>query len=416
MSATPAGIAAAIDRLRATGALLRRRSREDVVETLGLVLEGFRDPESHARKLLESELPPATGFTPEVVRAGLEVALEGWKVEALRALVASELAAPGVRFVTGFDTTAVLLGGALPPPTLLALLAPLLLRSAVLAKTSQHDPVTARIFARALADLDPDLGACLEVVSFSGSDAAATDALLAADCVVATGSDETVASLAARVRPPRRFVGYGHRISVAVLRPAGLGGAALARTAQALALDVALWDQLGCLSPVSAFVVGDADAVAEAVAVELAALATRLPRGNIPPAAAAAIAHERGEAEMRAAAGHAVRLHGDAGDAWTVIRESDARLRPCPLHRFLRVQPLRSAEDLLAALRPLGPHLAGVALAGFGDLAQDVSAALLDLGASRVCAPGRLQAPPLSWHHDGLPVLLPLARFGDVED
>jgi hypothetical protein len=285
----------------------------------------------------------------------------------------------------------------------------------VLAKTSQHDTVTARVFARALAEADPGLGACLEVVSFPGSDTAASTAFLAADCVVATGSDETIASVAARVRPPRRFVGYGHRVSVALVGPAALAPGTLPQTALGLALDVALWDQLGCLSPVSVFVLGDADRAAEAIATELARLATELPRGRVSVDAAAAIAHARAEAEMRRAGGQRVTLHGAAGDAWTVVREPDARLRSAPLHRFLRVQPLRSVDQIVPVLEPLGPQLAGVALAGFGDAMHEISLALLGLGASRICAPGRLQAPPLGWHHDGLPVLLPLARFGDVE-
>jgi hypothetical protein len=307
----------------------------------------------------------------------------------------------------------VLLGGALPTPTLLALLAPLVLRSPVLAKTSQHDPVTARVLAQALAAADPGLGECLEVVGFPGSDAVRMQALLAADCVVATGSDETIASLAARAAPPCRFVGYGHRVSVAALGPEALSGAALAQAARGLALDVALWDQLGCLSPVSVFVAGSALPVAEAIAAELGELAVRLPRGNLPREAAAAFAHARSEAEMRAAAARDVTLYGDT--SWTVVREADARPRPAPLHRFLRVHPVSGESALLKALVPFGPHLAGVALAGFGSATVAVCAALAALGASRICAPGRLQAPPLAWRHDGQPVLLPLARFTDIE-
>jgi hypothetical protein len=71
---------------------------------------------------------------------------------------------------------------------------------------------------------------------------------------------------------------------------------------------------------------------------------------------------------------------------------------------------------LLAALRPYAAHLAGVALAGFGAARDAVVRGLADLGASRLCRPGELQSPPLAWHHDGRPVLVPLARFTDRED
>ena len=98
-----------------------------------------------------------------------------------------------------------------------------------------------------------------------------------------------------------------------------------------------------------------------------------------------------------------------------MICEADARLRASPLHRFVRVHPVSEPDELLAALAPAGPHLAGVAVTGFGSVTRELAEALAALGASRICRPGRLQAPPLAWRHDGQPVLLPLARFTDLE-
>jgi hypothetical protein len=69
------------------------------------------------------------------------------------------------------------------------------------------------------------------------------------------------------------------------------------------------------------------------------------------------------------------------------------------------------AAGLLDALRPLGPHLACVALEGFGPDAAALARACAGLGASRVCAPGAMQAPPLDWPRGGRGVLAPLARF-----
>lgn len=406
-------ITAALRRLRATAERLRQRHPREVIDVLGVVLESFRSRETPARLRLEAELPEAAGFSPEVVRAGLDLALESWDAGALRRLVEAELGLPGASLVGGHDVTAVVLGGALPTPTLLSLIAPLALRSPVLAKTAQHDPVTARAFARALHAADPDLAAALEVVSFPGDDAARMRALTAADCVVATGSDETIAALASAVLPPRRFVGYGHRVSIAVLGPEAIRGPALAAAARGLALDVALWDQLGCLSPVSIFVLGDAREAAETIAAELEAIAERLPRGRMSRGARTAFANAQAEAQMRADSGRSVIVR--CGASSVVVCEADAEPRPAPLHRFLRVHPIAGDAALREALRPLAPYLAGVALAGFGADGPAACAALAAMGASRICAPGRLQAPPLDWHHDGQSVLRPLARFTDVE-
>ena len=419
---TPDGIRESLQRLRRDAGDLRRRPARETLAALARVLDGWRDRASPWRRGLEDELPACTGFSPENVRAGLDLALAPLSGDALHALVTRELG--GVAslegsagtLVRGFETCAVLLAGALPTPTLVALVAPLVLGSGVLAKTSLHDPVTAGWLARSLGEVDPGLGACLAVAPFRGDDVACTEALLEADCVVASGSDETIARLRPRVLPPRRFVARGHRVSVAALGPEAVHGEPLASRAAGLALDVALWDQLGCLSPVSVFAAGDraaADRVAETLVEALERAERRLPRGRLAPGAAAAVAREREEAEFRAAAGRDVRLL--AGASWTVVREEDASPRPAPLHRFVRVVPVAGCAELLDALRPLGPHLAGVALAGFGSESGDVARSLGALGASRLCAPGRMQAPPLAWHQDGQGVLQPLARFTDLE-
>jgi hypothetical protein len=85
------------------------------------------------------------------------------------------------------------------------------------------------------------------------------------------------------------------------------------------------------------------------------------------------------------------------------------------LHRFIRVVPVADPEHLLSAIEPLGAHLAAVAIEGFGEGTAGLAQALADLGASRVCAPGSLQSPPLDWRHGGRGVLAPLARFTDIE-
>jgi hypothetical protein len=420
---TPEEIRGRLQGLRAAGEALRRRPAGEVLDLLARLLDGWSDPGSAWRRDLERELPAATGFAPPTAREGLRRGLAEWDGAALRTLVDRELggvdrldawSGPAVR---GFDTTAVLLAGSIPMPTLLSLVAPLVLRSPVLAKSASRDPVTPRLVARSIAETDAGLGRCIEVVSFPGEDRERSGAALGAGCVVATGSDATVQAVAARVGAPRRFVGYGHRLSVAALG-AGLSSAGtLDPVAARLALDVALWDQLGCLSPVAVYAVGEplADAVAESLARALAMLEQELPRGLVPPDASAAIAHERADAELRGAAGRRVALHGGVGSTWTVVREADERPRPAPLHRFVRVHPVDGVDGLLAALAPLSAHLAGVAVEGFGAETPHLARELAWLGASRVCRTGTLQAPPLGWHHDGQGVLSVLARMSDLE-
>jgi hypothetical protein len=395
---TPKDIREARARLAAAGSALRDRPRERTVDAFAQLLDAWHSPGSTWQKRLVDALPGATGFEAETVREGLARGLEHWTGDALREVVAHELGSIG-RDAEGFAQTSVLLAGSIPMPTITSLMAPLLLHSPVLAKPASRDPVTARLFAECLCGIDPALGAAIEVVPFASDDPACAEAFFDAGCVVATGSDETVAKVSRQVRSGARLVTHGHRMSVAVVGP---------EHAEATALDVALWDQLGCLSPVAAYCEEAlAEPFAQALAEALEEIEKRLPRGELPTSAAAAIRRERDEAEMRRAGGGDVSIRGDEALRWTVVREADATWRPAPLHRFVRVHPIEDGGHLLRVLEPVSSHLAGIAT----DLPEEE---LASLGAARICKPGTLQIPPLGWHHDGQPLLAPLAHVSSA--
>ncbi len=411
---TPDALRARLAALRAAGEELRRRPARAVIDALAAVLERWRDREGPERSALERELPAATGFSPQNVLEGLARGLAPWTGDALRALAERELARSG-ELARGYDVTSVLLAGSIPMPALLSVIAPLALRSPVLVKTAARDRITAPLVARSIAAIDPELGRCVEVVGFAGTDAACMEAFLGASCVLATGSDATIAAVAERMRPHQALLRHGHRLSLALLGPESCDGGALDAAARGIALDTALWDQLGCLSPIAVYVAGDTSScrrVADALARELDAVGRALPRGAVDAGAAALFAHELAGAELRAAAGSQVTVHAARDASWAVVCESEAALRPAPLHRFVRVHPLPAPEQLGHALGPLAAHLAGVAVAGFGRAQPGVEAGLRALGASRVCSPGELQSPPLDWPRDGLPALGSLIASG----
>lgn len=421
---TPDEIAESLAGLRVAGDRLKRRPFGQVLDLLGAVLDRWRDPDSHWRRELLDRLPAATGFTAPTVAEGLRHALDAWTGNALRELAIRELGpvealdAAANRRVAGFDTTAVLLAGSIPMPSLLALIAPLAVRSPVLAKSASRDPLTPQLVAQSIAETDAELGCCIRIVDFPSADEACTKALLEADCICVTGSDTTIAAVQSQVKPPRRLVADGHRFSVAAIAPPS-GADQRAELARRLAVDVAFWDQLGCLSPTAVFVAdpepSHAAALGEALARALAEAESNWPRGTIDAHAAHAIAQQRAEAELRRAAGRALAIHHSDSTAWTVIVEDGVDPRPAPLHRFVRVVPVPDREQLIAALEPVGAHLAAVAIEGFGEETQALAHALADLGASRICAPGSLQSPPLDWRHGGRGVLAPLLRFSDIE-
>jgi len=56
-----------------------------------------------------------------------------------------------------------------------------------------------------------------------------------------------------------------------------------------------------------------------------------------------------------------------------------------------------------------------VALAAAPDRLKDVAGQLARWGVARLCAPGQMQNPPLTWRHDGRPALGDLVTWTDYE-
>ena len=80
---TPDEIAEHLVHLREAGEQLKSRPIGEVLDVLGAVLDGWRDPNSSWRRDLEDRLPLATGFTAPLIREGLRRALDDWTSDAL---------------------------------------------------------------------------------------------------------------------------------------------------------------------------------------------------------------------------------------------------------------------------------------------------------------------------------------------
>ena len=416
MRASASDVRAASSRLRAAGAALRARPRAEIVRLLGALLERLRDPASAIRARLAAELPAATGFHSATLAAGLDAGFAPWTADAFAALVERELGGDPSRVTSGFPLTAVVLGGAIPMPSVLQLIAPLALASPVLARSGAHDPVTARAVLGELAQLDPQLGECVEVISFAHGDAEAMSALCEADCVVATGSDAAVAAIRPRTEPWQRFVGYGHRFSIAAIGREG----DLSEACDAIARDATLWDQLGCLSPVALYAIGwsweDRAGLLDELARAFANRAEAWPLVKLAPEHAATRANELATFELRAASGGGADLRRGRTNDWALLGEREPGFRGSPLGRVLRVHFVPDASALGASLAPVARHLASVGVAAFHRAAAaELAHRLATLGASRVCPAGQMQAPLISWCHDGQGVLTPLAALTSLE-
>jgi hypothetical protein len=418
--ATAERVRAARGRLERAGEGLRAISLQERLQSISCVLEDWTAADSPWRRELATAFAADSPFHEGTVREGLEAALRAWKADDFVECARRELSAvlhPGKLLLSPFEWTAVLAGGSVPMPTMLSVLLPLVLGSPVLLRETSNDRTTGALLARSLESRNAALARAFEHLAFSADDIA-FDSLLEAPCIVATGSDETIRSISQRLRPSQRFLGYGHRFSIGVLGPAQeLDDETIRQAAEGFAIDVARWDQTGCLSPVVIYLVGGAPSIgrslARAIADALEKISHSMPRGQITTAVAASHATERAEARMRLGSSKDAResMLFD-GEDYTVVLESSAKARPAPLHRFLRLMPVDSLEELERALGPFRGQLSNVASAGFSpDATVELQRRLIRFGASRFTEPGRLQTPPVDWPHDGLPLLTPIARF-----
>jgi hypothetical protein len=236
-----------------------------------------------------------------------------------------------------------------------------------------------------------------------------TELLHQAEVVVAFGSDTTMKSLRAMIRWDQKFIAHGHALSLLWLaEPNRL----TAHQARACAVDVLTYDQLGCLSPQAIYVPPgtDFDALGRKLAHALEALWQKLVKKPTRPLSVAArIAEAR---DVARALGHHVWLPPKKHLGWTLIHDPDPTFQPSPLHGVIYLRQV-SEPHLATALTPVAGRISTVGVAG--KLSTRLENIFLSLGVSRFCAAGRMQFPPLTWHHDGRSSLADLVTWIDLE-
>jgi hypothetical protein len=445
---------------------LAQRSTDSLVGVLCDVAEAWLKPDNAFRRLalehagvqalacsdgtLKRELQqgdaPFIGFSQATLQKGLDNFFHQFTSENFHALLVQELGgarrldrfvacggdAP-VAGVSGFGSNraAMAVGpeflvhiaaGNLPNPALMSMVLGLLTRSAQFVKCAHAAAFLPRLFAHSIYDADAKLGACLEIAEWRGGNADLEAALFAeADCVTATGSDETLAAIRARLPVKTRFLGYGHRVSFGFVAHEVLSGFHTRQIVSRTTDDVVAWNQLGCLSPHVVYVQTGGEVspekFAELLADELERREQTEPRGDLPAEHAAAIASRRGIYEVRATHSPETTQHWCSRNstAWTVVYEADARFQLSCLNRFIYVKGVRDLTEALQSTEMVRGQVSTVGLGVPEHKLEELAAQLARWGATRVCPLGQMQNPPLTWRHDGRPALGDLITWTDLE-
>ncbi|HEX6746226.1 MAG TPA: acyl-CoA reductase [Longimicrobium sp.] len=406
---------------------LARRPVAEIVAVVDRVAARLLDPADELRRTAERALPAITHYSPEMVRVVLDRMAADWRAGQLRELLRTELGDP--RVLDGFRPAprghgrvmamgprlaAHVFSGNVPGVAVTSIVRSLLVKAATLGKTAVGEPLLPALFARAVAEEDAALGACLAVTYWHGGDEEMERAALEhADAVIVYGGREAVAAVHAKTPAGARFLAYGPKLSFGAIGRDRLTW----ETASAAALDASTFDQQGCVSPHVFYAEEGGDVSprewAEMLAREMETVERDLPRGRLSPGEASAIRQLRGQTEFASDAD----LHASAeGTAWTVIYDPDPVFEASCLNRVVRVKPVPALAEIPALVREYAEVLQTVGVTASPDAAAALADALARLGASRIAPVGKMAWPPPWWHHDGRPPLRALVRWCDWED
>lgn len=390
-----------IERVEEAGATLRAASAARVDAAIVRAVSMLADVGSPLGRQALASIPARAELSPEGVRWALETTLAELSEPALeRARETLERTRRDFTLVP-VRVAGLVLAGNIFTAALRPLVWSLLCRVPVVCKVASTDAGLAELFVLALTLADAELGAAIGVVRFSRAEPALLSRLASAvDVLSVHGSDRTIEQARVQCSATTEIVPHGHGLGVALVPKDALGADAdVTRLVSALALDVAAYDQRGCLSP-------HAILVERGGAVSARELGRRLSEDGLRP-----LARSMPRAALSTLDGAVqVRWRGVAqslgelfeGDGWSVSFEADGPIRACPLQRNIAVHEVASEDQALERLASYGAHLKALAVAGSGETRAAIAERLPPGVAPRVCAPGAMQRPPLSAATDGV--------------
>lgn len=407
----------------------------EIIRTIDKVVALWRDPNYPPRQQAEALLPTITGYSSQMITQTLNELALMLREEDLKLLLEEELGDPlfldqfrprrkstGMCKAYGPRLTTAVFAGNVPGLPVANIVYALLMKSAILGKSASEEPLFAVLFARSLAEVDPELARSVAMVCWRGGEEEIEGlAFGSSDAVVVYGGERSVNEVRKRVPSGTRFIAYGHKLSFGVIGREYLAADSAKQTAARAAIDASVFDQQGCLSPHVLYVEEGAETspkeFARFLAKEMETFNQEIPRGRISPDESAAINQLRGSYEFRELEEDDVAVHCSSGGTdWTVIYENDPAFVPSCLNRTIRVKPVKDVKDVVDLIKPVKGYLQTVGAALPDKRFLLMAEKMGQLGADRICPLGKMTAPSLTWHHDGRFNLLDLLRWTDIEE
>ena len=405
MSDEPAVIRKRAKAVREAGGTLRSRSIKERAQWLEATAKALAEDTPLGREARET-LPKETGSSDAMVAWALRTTLDTIRRDALLGLV------EGAKEVLGgrpdpISLLSVVLAGNVFTASVRGIVVPLLFGVPVLVKASSNETRFPAIMREALRRADTELATAMDLVVFPGGDIAREAAFLEfAQAVSVYGTDETVHAIEQRIDDRIPAIVHGHGVSVAYCSAWSLAPESIDDTTARLALDLAAYDQRGCLSPQVIYVEETpgtpVDDFATGLSGAIETVAETLPRGPLPEAVGAAQTQWRGIAEVE---GTLVR-----GREHALAIDRSGAIRWSPGYRNATIVPVRSLDDALASMTAFVAHLKCVGTDA--RTLRELGARLGESTSWKAYATeiGTMQTPALEAPADGRPVWEGLLR------
>ena len=368
---------------------LAAMSVNDILDIVADAAQLWADSDFELRRQAELLIPAITGYEPDMVRIELKRYMRQFRRRELLRFLDSEIGQPsmldefrpnkagGYSKYVGPALTYQVFSSNVPGIPVWSMAMTLLVKGAILGKSSFSEPVMPAFFARSIAMVNSDLADAIAVVPWKGGSQQLEDSAIdAADAVIVYGSSQTTKLIAGKVAGSKPCLGYGAKVGLAFIGREALRPDTYADTVHRVAVDIATYDQQSCLAPQTVF-------------VETGGALT--PRGH--------------------------------STAWSVLyreldgsgADEDVASLMSPLNRTVNVVAVPDLLDAARRLTSCRGWLQSCGVAVDSTRLFGLAGTLAEVGVNRICPLGEMDRAKSGWHHDGGFNLIDLLRAVDVE-
>lgn len=278
------------------------------------------------------------------------------------------------------------------------------------------------MFARAVAKCDAKgiLSKSMAVLTWKGGRTELEKTVLkGCDAAFIWGSNEAIAGYKKLAPSKTHVVGFGTKMSVAMVTGTSLRNDSIESIAKKAAFDAAQWDQSACSSPHTVYLVG-ADygllkKFAHAAGKAFAEIQKELPQGTLSDDEKVEITKARQLAKVDSAIGNAHVESSFPLTHWTVIAEKDRAFKISPLNRVIYIKSLSSISELKRVLDPYKSYIQTAGVSGSNEERREIASLLAPLGVARVTELGSMLSSVTGSPHDGIFPMRELVNWTAVE-